>query len=137
MNSEHKNIADKLIDIELAKKTNNTKIRKYFPAAVFATTFYYSSMIAIGLAVGYLGSKILSAYLLDSGKIGCIYIGFGKKWKLHLHHWITGSLLLLVAWVIDFFYLPRFFLGVLIGIIAHDIYDYNDWHKVLVRKEEK
>jgi hypothetical protein len=22
-----------------------------------------------------------------------------------------------------------------LGIIAHDIYDFNDWHKVLVKKE--
>jgi len=27
------------------------------------------------------------------------------------------------------------FVGAVAGIIAHDIYDFNDWHRVLIRKE--
>ena len=129
------NIHDKLIDIELAKSDNkNSKVRKYLPAFVLAVSFYYSFLLALGLAVGYLGSKIYSKLLLESGKVDCIFIDCGK-YKIHLHHWILGTLLLVLVWFIDFFYLPRFFLGVVIGIIAHDIYDFNDWHKIIVKKE--
>jgi hypothetical protein len=129
------NISDKLIDIELAKKDNNSKVRKYLPAFVLVASFYYSFLLALGLALGYVGSKLFSKYLLENGKVDCVFIDCGK-YKIHLHHWILGALLLLLVWFIDFFYLPRFFVGVVCGIIAHDIYDFNDWHKVIVKNEE-
>ena len=91
--------------------------------------------MAMGLALGYLGSKIFCKYLLEKGRVGSIYIDCGKKWKIHVHHWILGALVLMVVWVVDYFYLPRFFIGVVCGIIAHDIYDFNDWHKILVKNE--
>jgi len=136
-NAELSNISDKLIDLELAKSDNkNSKVRKYLPAVVLVASFYYSLLLASGLALGYIGSKIFSKYLIESGKVDCIYIDCGK-WKIHLHHWILGGLLLLTVWFIDYFYLPRFFVGVVCGIIAHDIYDFNDWHKILIKNEEK
>ena len=134
---ELSNISDKLIDLELAKSDNkNSKVRRYLPAFVLVASFYYSFLLASGLALGYVGSKLFSKYFLEKGRVECIFINCGK-WKLHLHHWILGALVLLVVWFIDYFYLPRFFVGVVCGVIAHDIYDFNDWHKVLVRNEEK
>ena len=136
-NAEVSNINDKLIDLELAKSDNkNSKVRKYLPAFVLVASFYYSFLLALGLVIGYVGSKIYSKYFIESGKVDCIYIDCGKKWKFHLHHWIMGAVLLLIVWFIDFFYLPRFFVGFVLGIIAHDIYDFNDWHKVLVKNED-
>ena len=136
-NGESDNISDKLIDIELAKSDNkNSKVRRYLPAFVLVASFYYSFLLASGLAIGYIGSKIFSKYLLENGKVDCIFIDCGK-WKIHLHHWILGTLLLLLVWFIDYFYLPRFFMGVVCGVIAHDIYDFNDWHKILVKNEAK
>ena len=132
-NGETANINDKLIDLELAKSDNkNSKVRKYLPAFVLVASFYYSFLLAAGLAIGYIGSKVFSKYLLENGKIDCVFIDCGK-WKIHLHHWILGALLLLIVWFVDYFYLPRFFVGVVFGIIAHDVYDFNDWHKVLVK----
>ena len=135
-NSELSNINDKLIDIELAKADNKTKIRKYLPAVVLVASFYYSLLLALGLALGYIGSKIFSKYLLENGKVDSIYIDCGK-WKFHLHHWILGALFLAMVWFIDYYLLHSFFVGVVLGIIAHDMYDLNDWHKVLVRNEDK
>ncbi len=136
-NDKLNDINGKLIDLELAKKdNNNSKVRKYLPTVVLVASFYYSFLLALGLALGYIGSKIFSKYLLENGKVDCVYIDCGKKWKIHLHHWILGALLLLIVWFIDYFYLPRFFVGVVSGIIAHDIYDFNDWHKILVKNEE-
>jgi len=136
-NSELNNINDKLIDLELAKSDNkNSKVRKYLPAVVLVASFYYSFLLALGLAVGYISSKIFSKYLIEKGKVDSIFIDCGK-WKLHMHHWILGALFLLIVWFIDYFYLPRFFVGAILGIMAHDIYDFNDWHKVLVKNEVK
>lgn len=129
------NLNDKLIDLELAKSDNkNSKFKKYLPAVVLVASFYYSFLLALGLALGYIGSKIFSKCLIENGKVDCIYIDCGK-WKIHLHHWILGAIVLLIVWFLDYFYLPRFFVGVVSGIIAHDIYDFNDWHKVLVKNE--
>ncbi len=135
-NRELKNINDKLIDIELAKVDNkNSKIRKFLPAVFLTTLFYYSFLLTIGLALGYIGSKIYSKYFIESGKVDCIFIDCGDNWKIHVHHWILGILFLALLWFIDFFYLPRIFVGFIMGIIIHDIYDYNDWHKILVKNE--
>jgi len=134
-NTESNDINSKLIDLELAKRDNkNSKVRRYLPAFVFAASFYFVHLLALGLALGYIGSKIYSKLLVENGKVDCIFIDCGK-YKIHLHHWIMGTMLLLLVWFIDYFYLPRFFVGVVIGVIAHDIYDFNDWHKILVRNE--
>jgi len=135
-NGELNDINGKLIDLELAKSDNKTKVRRYLPAFVLVASFYYSFLLALGLAIGYIGSKVFFKYLVENGKVNCTYIDCGK-YKFHLHHWILGSLLLIIAWFIDYFYLPRFFVGIVCGIIAHDIYDFNDWHKILVKNEEK
>ncbi|OGZ79265.1 MAG: hypothetical protein A2358_03250 [Candidatus Staskawiczbacteria bacterium RIFOXYB1_FULL_37_44] len=134
-NDELRDLNGKLIDLELAKSDNNKPVRRFLPAFVFLASFYYSFLLAIGLALGYIGSKIFSKYLLENGKVDSIYIDCGK-WKIHMHHWILGAIFLALVWAIDYFYLPSFFLGVVGGIIAHDIYDFNDWHKVLIRAEE-
>lgn len=136
-NGELRNINDKLIDLELAKSDNkNSKVRKYLPAFVLMASFYYSFLLALGLAIGYIGSKIFSKLFIENCKVDCIYIDCGK-YKIHLHHWIMGAVFLLFVWFIDYFYLPRFFVGFVCGIIAHDIYDYNDWHRVLIKNEDK
>ena len=135
-NEKLEDINSKLIDLELAKSDNkNTKVKKFLPAIVFVASFYYSFLLALGLTLGYLGSKLFAFYFLEQGKVDKIYIDCGK-WKIHMHHWILGALFLVIVWIIDYFYLPRFFTGVVLGVIAHDIYDYNDWHKVLEKNEE-
>ena len=134
-NGELSDINDHLIDLELAKSNNKSKIKRYLPAFVLVAGFYYSFLLALGLAIGYIGSKIFFKFFVENGKVRFTYIECGK-YKIHLHHWILGALLLLLVWFLDYFYLPRFFLGVVSGIIAHDIYDFNDWHKVLVKNED-
>lgn len=129
-------INDKLIELELAKSDNkNSKVRKFLPAIVLVASFYYSFLLCLGLAIGYVGSKLFSKFFLEQGKVDKIYIDCGK-WKIHIHHWILGAIVLAAAWLIDFFYLPRFFVGLVCGIMAHDIYDFNDWHKVLEKNED-
>jgi hypothetical protein len=127
---------DKLIDLELAKSNNNSKIRKFLPAIVLMASFYYSFFLAMGLGLGYVGSRVFSRYFLEKGKVDCIYIDCGEKYKIHMHHWILGAIFLFIVWFVDYLYFSTFFVGVILGIIAHDIYDYNDWHKVLVKNEQ-
>jgi hypothetical protein len=116
-------------------ENSKSTVKKFLPAIVLASTFYYSFLVMLGLVLGYLGSKAYcQVFNIDENSDRRIFIECGK-WKIHFHHWIMGALVLLVVWVVDYFYLPRFFVGVIGGIIAHDIYDFNDWHKVIIKNE--
>ena len=82
--------------------------------------------------MGYVLSKLFYNLFVKQGKVDSIYISLGK-WKFHLHHWIMGVAFLVMVWLLDFFYLPTFFAGFVIGIIIHDIYDFNDWYKIILK----
>jgi len=113
-----------------------SRVKKFLPAIVLASTFYYSFLITVGMLLGYLGTKLYCNFFnIDENSDRRIFIDCGK-WKIHFHHWIMGALVLLIVWIVDYFYLPRFFVGVVGGVIAHDIYDFNDWHQVIVKNED-
>jgi len=117
-------------------ENNKGPVKRFLPAILLASTFYYSFLVTTGLIIGYLGAKMYCTVLkIDENSDRRIFIDCGK-WKIHFHHWIMGIVVLLIVWIVDYFYLPRFFIGVVGGVIAHDIYDYNDWHKVIVPNEE-
>ena len=117
----------------MAEINNSKKI--VLPAVVLATSLHYSILFTTGIIVGYFLCKLFCNIFVKNGKIDSIFIDYGK-WKIHLHHWIIGIIVLAIVWVIDYFYLPTFFAGVVCGIIIQDIYDYNDWYKVVLKKEE-
>jgi hypothetical protein len=112
------------------------KIRTVLPAIVLLTSFYYSVSFTGGIVVGYLLCHLFCRLFVNNGKIDSIFIDWGK-WQIHLHHWILGVFLLAGFWVIDRYYLPAFFAGAICGIIIQDIYDYNDWHKVIIKNTAK
>lgn len=106
----------------------------FLPAIVLATSINYSLRFTAGIAIGYFLCKIFCHIFVKNGRVDSVFLDIGK-WKVHLHHWIMGIIILAGIWVIDYFYLPAFFAGVICGIIIQDIYDYNDWHKVILRNE--
>lgn len=117
----------------MAENTRSKKI--LLPAIVLATSFYYSWSFTWGIVIGYVLCKAFCHLFVNNGKIDSIFIDYGK-WKIHLHHWIIGIMILAIVWVIDYFYLPAFFAGVVCGVILQDIYDYNDWYKVIVKNKD-
>jgi hypothetical protein len=119
--------------IPLAKRPTAVKI--FLPAIVLVTSFYYSFLFTAGIIVGYALCRLFCHLFLHNGKIESIFIDYGK-WQLHLHHWIMGVAILGLVWAVDFFYLPTFFAGFICGIIIQDIYDYNDWYKIIVKNPE-
>lgn len=120
------------LSLPVAKQT---KMRIVLPAVVLVTSFYYSFSFTGGIVLGYLLCKLFCHVFLHKGRVNKILVDFGN-WKLHLHHWIMGIMLLGIVWVIDYFYLPTFFAGFVIGIIIQDIYDYTDWHQIIIRKDK-
>src|SRR5438105_4184683 len=99
------------------------KVRVFLPAIVLATSFYYSFSFTGGIVIGYVLCKIFCNLFVKNGRVDSIFIDYGK-WKVHLHHWIIGIIILAIVWVIDYFYLPTFFAGAVCGMIIQDIYDY-------------
>jgi hypothetical protein len=109
-----------------------SKVKIVLPAIVLATSMYYSFSFTGGIVLGYVLCKAFCHFFLKTGKVNSIFFDWGT-WKIHLHHWIMGLALLSIIWVIDHYYLPTFFAGAIVGMIIQDIYDYNDWHQVIVK----
>ena len=111
------------------------RVKIFLPAIVLATSFHYSIRFTMGIVVGYILCKLFCDIFVKNGKVDSIFLDYGK-WQVHLHHWIMGIIVLAIVWVIDFFYLPTFFAGVICGGILQDIYDYNDWHQVIIKNPD-
>ncbi|OGZ66451.1 MAG: hypothetical protein A3C50_00085 [Candidatus Staskawiczbacteria bacterium RIFCSPHIGHO2_02_FULL_43_16] len=111
------------------------KVKMLLPAVVLATSLYYSMLFTVGIVAGYVLCKVFCHLFVHKSKIDSVFLDLGK-WKLHLHHWILGMMILGTVWLIDYLYLPTFFAGAVCGMILQDIYDYNDWHQVLVKNDE-
>ena len=120
----------------MAEINKSFKPRAVLPAVALVASLYYSFTFTAAMLIGYLGTRVFCKMFLHKGRVDSIYVTFGK-YKLHLHHWIMGLFLLAMVWVIDYFYLPTFFAGIVIGVIIQDIYDYNDWYKVIMKNPIK
>ncbi len=128
-------LTERLIHLELVKSDNkNTKVKKYLPMVAIMATWYYSLILCAGLLVGYFASKIYSKYTLEKGSVDSIYVDCGK-WKLHFHHWMMGFVVLALVWFLYPALLSPLVVGMILGVIAHDFYDYNDWKEILVPNE--
>ena len=113
----------------------NLKVKTLLSMVVLGTSFYYSVLFTLGVLVGYFISKLFCNALVNTGKVDSIFISAGK-WTFHLHHWIMGLVVLTVAWIVGDFHLSAVLTGFLCGVIVHDIYDTNDWYKVIVKNPE-
>jgi len=117
-----------------SNKQQFNRVKMVLPAIVLATSFRYSIAFPTGIVIGYILSKLFCHYFLKNGRVNSIFLDYGN-WKIHLHHWIMGFMFLALVWTLDFFYLPTFFTGIIIGVIIQDIYDYNDWHQIILKKD--
>ncbi|MBU3895961.1 hypothetical protein KKG36_01435 [Patescibacteria group bacterium] len=113
-----------------------TKIKKFFSVAVLAGSIYASFLFAGGLILGYWVTRRFYKKFIERGPLKHIYVEI-KGWKIHLHHWISGTILLLALLIAGVeFGDHRLFLGLLCGVIAHDIYDFNDWPHIIEKKAQ-
>ncbi len=81
------------------------------------------------LLAKYLGSKTIG----EPSKIKSYFIPLGK-YKIHLHHWLLSSCVIIIFTVSKGAYvLPSdLFYGFFGAIVFHGIYCYSDWYKVLI-----
>ena len=99
------------------------KVRKFiFPGIALVASFYASIVFAIGAIAGYIATEMFCKKLLETGKVKMLIFNL-KGWEIHFHHWILGVLIIFGAYLFNILYsLPIIFLGVIGGLIFHDIH---------------
>ena len=111
------------------------QIKKFiFPGGVLIISSYYISILfAAGIIFGYLGTTIFHKKFIETGRIGLIIFNLGN-WKIHLHHWILGGLIVFSIYLANLIsVLPLIYLGGLGGLIFHDLYTDKEWYKVVYK----
>jgi len=118
------------------------KLKKYiFPGAAIIASLYGSVIFAIGGIIGYISTEIFCKKLVKTGKVKTVTFGL-KDWEIHIHHWLMGGAVILGAYIFGFISsIPVIFLGVLGGLIFHDIHTDRKlhekdkaWYNVIYRK---
>lgn len=110
------------------------KVKKIIlPGTALIVSSYVSILFAIGIIIGYLGTNLFQNKFVKTGKLKLIILTLGK-WKIHFHHWIIGSLIILIAYIMNFLSsLPIFCLGIVGGLIFHDFYTDKTWYKIVYK----
>ena len=87
--------------------------------------------------LGFLASKYVAGQSSgEQGKIGSIIIPF-RRWKIHLHHWLSSLCLIGISSTIGIHFLtPAITFGLLGGLAFQGIYCYGDWHVILVSRHK-
>ncbi len=99
-------------------------------------------MFFSGIIAGYFATDLFIKKYWETGKVKSLVIKIitQKKWELHVHHWITGALVVLaINWL--GFTMPLFLLGFFDGIIIQD-FIYKDkkngikWYNVIHKSKK-
>lgn len=102
-------------------------------APAIALTFL-SLQAFFGAVLGYFLAKFVAGRDTGSpGKIKSLSFNIGS-YRVHLHHWLFGSMVLIPAVYYNFLPFYQLSFGLLGGIIFQGIYSYSDWHKILMRR---
>jgi len=95
--------------------------------------FFLISWISGFLIAKHLGSKETGR----RSKIPSIIIPLGMR-KIHLHHWLICSMVIVVVLLRGSWFLPSDLLyGFLGGVAVQGIYYYDDWHRILGPRQGK
>lgn len=109
---------------------------------VFSTSVFNRALLKMysGSGFGYFtGNFVGGKEVGQPGRLPSMVFNVGE-WQVHLHHWLTSFAILsfVIIYLLrkhkltSFVYSPIF--GFLIGLMIHGIFDYNDWYKILIKK---
>ncbi|MFH1509659.1 MAG: hypothetical protein ABID67_00710 [Candidatus Nealsonbacteria bacterium] len=103
-------------------KIQEAKILIGIPVAIFSIEAYFSMIV--GYFLGHLGSPRMKSLVFTLG-----------KYRFHLHHWLIGSVCLILISIYNFSILPtNISLGLLSGLIFQGLC-YDDWNQIITRKK--
>ncbi|MCX6790860.1 MAG: hypothetical protein NTV62_01545 [Candidatus Gribaldobacteria bacterium] len=84
---------------------------------------YFAIWAAVGIIVGYISTRWFAKKYLETGKVKSVIFSLGY-WKIHLHHWIMGTMALVAIPIIGSYHeCPKILLGLIGGVIAEDFED--------------
>ena len=111
---------------------NMIRISKKFllgiPLALISLEIY------LGIIFGYFFGKFFAGKYDGRQRIKSLIFNIGN-YRLHLHHWLICSGVLILAFFHNFFlFFPQFFFGILGGLIIQDLHLDSDWYRILIRK---
>lgn len=88
-------------------------------------------ILLLGIILGYYIAYVVAEK--KSGKPGLIKsrIFKIKDYKIHLHHWVSSSIILIVLVLLDFY--NDIIYGFLIGVIIQGL-TYRDFYKILYKE---
>ncbi|MBM3131624.1 MAG: hypothetical protein FJZ95_01140 [Chloroflexi bacterium] len=107
--------------------------------ALFITGLAFSYVLVAFGIVGFLIGKYGGGKREGiEGRIRSIIIPMGKL-RLHLHHWLIGTIMMLVCWVqgLSVYIPPEILYGVIGGFAWQGVYCYADWHRVVYRNPHR
>ena len=91
--------------------------------------------LGLSIILGYVAARFCAGSETNTrGRFPSLVFSFGK-YGIHLHHWLLflGMLLCALAW--GFFVIaPSAFYGFLGGVVAQGIITYEDWPRIIFRK---
>lgn len=109
--------------------------RLLIPGMTLLVSFFLSSIFALGGIAGYLATNAFCKKYIYTGKIKSLIFHLGD-WEIHIHHWVYGVLAILaIVWIESLALLPNLYLGLLGGLIFHDLYTDKKWYKVIYTKK--
>lgn len=110
-------------------KISKKKILLGIPIILISLELYF------GVLFGYFLGKILSGKQVgQKGKLALFNVFNIGKWKLHIHHWFYGLVILVSIFFFDL-PLPQFSFGFFGGLIFQGIFCYPDWYKILIKQK--
>lgn len=111
------------------------KFKKFiFPGITLTVSVYFSILFAIGIIIGYISTRYCHRKITKDWGWQSVKINLGKR-KLHFHHWLMGTVaMVLIGLFGGFGIVPNFVLGMFGGFIAQGVYDYGDWHQIIIQK---
>jgi len=113
-------------------------VKKKATLVVSLSTFIILGYISfIAWSIGFLLAKYLCRKTVDKPRIlRSPFIPLGK-YKIHLHHWLWSSCVMIIFTLFKGAHvLPSdLFYGFFAAIVFHGIYCYSDWHRILIPRQ--
>ncbi|PIQ92669.1 MAG: hypothetical protein COV69_01865 [Parcubacteria group bacterium CG11_big_fil_rev_8_21_14_0_20_39_14] len=105
--------------------------------SIVAVIYFWGVWASLGLTLGYLVSRFFAGKNEKmEGRIPSLKIPLWK-YRFHLHHWLAVGGAMIAVKIYGIFDLNSFFFWLGGGVVLQGILCYNNWHKVIYRKQDR
>lgn len=110
-------------------------LRGFPKLSMSAIPMLISLELGVSIVVGYLVARFFAGSKVSvKGRIPSLLVFRFRAHRVHVHHWLSFSLLLVVLLLSHVFILtPHIFYGFLGGVAVQGVLYYDDWANVVKR----